>query len=161
MFVLKSVKFALVSTAVLTLAACAPSNSDSSNDVKEKAPLTVANIHDQALVLDSHVDLELPLIAEDMDPWSSGETRANLDKMEAGGMDGAFLILFSPQGELTKDGVATARNIVETRFKAIRRLTEKHGDRIELALNAADAKRIHKAGKRIALIGIGKRLPAR
>ena len=140
---------------ILMLAACSPAET-----VQEKAkpanptPVNVQSVHDQALVLDSHIDIELELIADDMDPWSSGESRANLNKMEAGGMDGAFLIVYTGQGPDTDEGIAAAREIAETRYKAIKRLTEKHPERIELALTAADARRIHKAGKRIAFIGI-------
>lgn len=121
--------------------------------------LDLASVHDQAIVLDSHIDLELDLIAEDMDPWSSGQGRADLDKLEAGGMDGAFLIVFAPQGEANADGIETAAKIAERRYQAINRLTEKHPNRIELSLTADDARRIHKAGKRIALIGIENAYP--
>lgn len=122
-------------------------------------PLDLARVHDQAIVLDSHIDLELDLIADDMDPWSSGQGRADLDKLEAGGMDGAFLIVFAPQGEATEAGIAQALSIAERRYSAINRLVEKHPSRIELALNADDARRIHTSGKRIALIGIENAYP--
>ena len=79
--------------------------------------------------------------------------------MKAGGMDGAFLIVFSPQGDDSSEGIAKAADIAETRYKAIKRLTEKHGGEIELALTAADARRIHKTGKRIALIGVENAYP--
>jgi len=129
----------------------------------QKAPPAVSldapTLHESALVLDSHIDLELELIADDFDPWSSGESRATIGKMETGGMDGAFLIVFTAQGPDTQDGIAKAREIAETRYKAITRLTEKYPEKIELALTADDARRIHKAGKRIAFIGIENAYP--
>ncbi len=121
--------------------------------------LSAKTAHEHALVLDSHVDLELHLIGDDMDPWASGKSRVTLDKMNAGGMDGAFLIVFSPQGTATSEGVSKAASIAETRYKAIARLTEKHSGQIELALNSADARRIHLSGKRIALIGVENAYP--
>ena len=139
-----------ISALALIFAGC----SQADNSAKIKPAISVQTIHENALVLDSHIDLELELIAEDMDPWSSGKSRANLDSMEAGGMDGAFLIVFTPQGELNKAGVGEALAIAETRYNAIMRLAEKHNDRIALALTANDARRIHKNGKRIAFIGI-------
>lgn len=151
MSIIKLANTTAIAALFLTVSACAPN--------KKTASLNAETIHDQALVLDSHVDIELDLIASDMDPWSSGKTLANLDKMEAGGMDGAFLIIFTPQGEDTQEGIAKARAIAETRFKAITRLTEKHSGRIELALTTEDAHRIHKSGKRIALIGIENAYP--
>ncbi len=141
---------AVLPALILVLSACSVQEPPTSFSSSEK----VESIHENALVLDSHIDLELELIAEDMDPWSSGKSRANLDSMEAGGMDGAFLIVFTPQGELNKAGVGEALAIAETRYNAIMRLAEKHNDRIALALTANDARRIHKNGKRIAFIGI-------
>ncbi len=143
---------AIASASALILTACA------SAPVSPAQP-SLEEVHDAALVLDSHIDLELDLIADDMDPWNSGKSRADLKKMKAGGMDGAFLIVFSPQGALDADGIKTASDIAERRYKAITRLTEKYPDEIELALTAGDARRIHKAGKRIALIGIENAYP--
>ncbi len=163
-FAIKSrTKITLISALTVALTACSPSvenpsehsapNSDLSTE------LSLSEIHQNTLVIDSHIDLELDLIAEDKDPWSSGESRANLDTMEAGGMDGAFLIIFTPQGEVNDEGIAAALKIAETRFLAIRRLAEKHNERIEIALTAEDARRIHKDGKRIAFIGIENAFP--
>lgn len=142
---------AFISAASAAITAC------SSPDAPEA--VDTATIHAKAIVLDSHIDLELDLIADDMDPWSSGKSRATLEKMKDGGMDGAFLIVFSPQGENNAAGIETASQIAERRYRAIARLTEKHPGQIELAVTAKDARRIHEAGKRIALIGIENAYP--
>ncbi|PHR61467.1 MAG: dipeptidase [Robiginitomaculum sp.] len=142
-------------TLILALESCAPQE----NDASVSQPPTPQSIHETTLVLDSHIDLELDLIAEDMDPWASGKSRVDLAKMKSGGMDGAFLIVFSPQGDDTKDAIAKAADIAETRYHAIKRLTEKYSNEIELALTAEDARRIHKSGKRIAFIGLENAFP--
>ncbi|HHL42092.1 MAG TPA: membrane dipeptidase [Hellea balneolensis] len=149
----------IVPTMVLMMSACTPSGEKEKAQAPKSKPVSIKTIHDNALVLDSHIDLELEMIADDMDPWSSGETRANLDKMEAGGMDGAFLIVYTGQGEINAEGVAKAREIAETRYQAMHRLVEKYPERIELALNSMDAKRLHKAGKRIEFIGMENAYP--
>jgi len=157
-------KWLIMGTATLALIACSKAKTD------EKAPITIqvetkgqvpdiAKIHDRALIIDTHIDLELPLIAEDFDPWSSGKTVVNLDKMEKGGMDGAFLIVYTPQGPLTDAGIAEARAIAEKRYKAINRLVEKYPKRIERALSPEDARRIEKAGKRVEFIGMENAYP--
>lgn len=149
---------ALTCAAVMAIS-CAPKDAVSPA-VDQAAPaLSLAQVHDSAIVLDSHIDLELELIADDMDPWSSGESRATLDKMKAGGMDGAFLIVYAPQGPDTQADIDAAALIAERRYQAIMRLIEKYPDDIELALTADDARRIHTAGKRIALIGIENAYP--
>ena len=48
-----------------------------------KPTISVQTIHENTLVIDSHIDLELDLIAEDMDPWSSGKSRTDLAKNES------------------------------------------------------------------------------
>lgn len=145
-------------TAIMMFFIVVPACSQPENNT-QYSDIDVESIHRNTLVLDSHIDIELELIADDMDPWASGKSRVDLDKMKAGGMDGAFLIVFSPQGDDTPDGIAEAAGIAETRYKAIMRLAEKHSNQIELALNATDARRIHKSGKRIALIGVENAYP--
>jgi len=149
----KNISLFSVMAIILTGCSQAKTNTATNPTINVKA------IHENALVLDSHIDLELDLIADDMDPWSSGKTRADLEKMKAGGMDGAFLIVFSPQGDDTSEGIAKAADIAETRYNAIKRLTEKHADKIELALSADDTRRIHNTDKRIALIGLENAYP--
>ena len=149
-----SKNISIVTVTAILLVGC------SQADEAQKQPaINAQTIHKNTLVLDSHVDLELELIAEDMDPWSSGKSRVDLEKMKTGGMDGAFLIVFSPQGEDTKEAISVAAKIAETRYQAIDRLTKKHGAEIELALSADAARRIHKTGKRIALIGLENAYP--
>ncbi|MEE9328849.1 MAG: dipeptidase [Parvularculaceae bacterium] len=125
----------------------------------ETAVQSAQAIHQKALVLDSHIDIDFDTIADDMDPWSSGTARADLNKMEAGGMDGAFLIVYTGQGPDTEEGITKAQETAQTRYQAIQRLTTKYPERIELALNARDARRIHQAGKRIAFIGMENAYP--
>lgn len=146
---------AAVFALMLALGACSPQKHEAST-VPANTPQA---IHESTLVLDSHIDLELDLIAEDMDPWTTGKSRVDLAKMNSGGMDGAFLIVFSPQGDDTEEAIAKAASITETRYRAIKRLTEKYSNEIELALSADDARRIHKTGKRIAFIGLENAFP--
>src|SRR3546814_6175532 len=70
--------------------------------------------------------------------------------MAAGGLDVAFLVVYTPQGELTPEGYASAREAALLRAMAMQRVMAANSDEIALATTAADAERLHEAGKRIA-----------
>ena len=74
--------------------------------------------------------------------------------MESGGLDAAFFILFSSQGELTPAGYAQARDEAWARYATIRRMLDDYPDRIELARSVAEARRIHESGKLVAFLGM-------
>ena len=80
--------------------------------------------------------------------------------MTAGGLDASFFIVYVGQGPLTAEGYDDAYQQAIAKFDAIHRLTEKIApDKIELALTAADVRRISKAGKKVALIGVENGYP--
>jgi membrane dipeptidase len=80
--------------------------------------------------------------------------------MVAGGLDASFFIVYVGQGPLTPEGYDNAYKQAVTKFDAVHLLTEKIApDKIELALTAADVRRISKAGKKVALIGVENGYP--
>ena len=151
----------LATVLVFGISACKPDaeHKKDLNSNAQKGEMSISQIHDNALVIDSHIDIELETLADDLDPWSSGKTLASLDNLEKGGMDGAFLIVYTGQGPLDDAGFSKAREIAETRYKAITKLVEKYPNRIGLATTAKQAKDLHKQGKRIALIGMENAYP--
>ncbi len=144
------------SVLALSVISCEQKNTNKQEEVKK---ISLDEIHDEALIIDSHIDIDLDFLADDLDPWSSGKTSADMDKLEKGQMDGAFLIVYSGQDRLDEQGFAKARKIAETRYKAIKRLAEKYKDRLEIATNVAQAKALHNQGKRIAFIGMENAYP--
>jgi microsomal dipeptidase-like Zn-dependent dipeptidase len=80
--------------------------------------------------------------------------------MEAGGLDVAWFIVYTGQGDLTQEGYALAASNADDKFNAIHRLVSEYAaDRIELALTAADVRRIWESGKKIAMIGVENGFP--
>ncbi len=157
-----------MSASLFVLAACAPKSGDdkqsvqaqSSGEIEKPAEKNLAErIHDKALIIDSHIDIELEDMAKDLDPWGSGKTVNSLDRMEKGGLDGAFFIVYTAQGSLDEAGIKKAREIAETRYKSIMRAVEKYPDRIGLAKTPGAAKALHAQGKRIAFIGMENAYP--
>lgn len=118
----------------------------------------MAQIHKDTLTLDTHVDIPLTYMTE-IDPGSDTDLQVDLGKLEKGGLDVAFFIVYTPQGELTEEGYAAASKIAETRIKAIHQMTKTYGDRIALASSVSDVNAAQADGKLAALIGMENAFP--
>jgi membrane dipeptidase len=112
-------------------------------------------IHDRVIALDTHDDIDVADFTPERNYTQDLGTRVNLPKMIKGGLDASFFIVYVGQGPLTPEGYDNAYKQAVAKFEAIHLLTEKIApDKIELALTAADVRRISKAGKKVALIGV-------
>lgn len=117
-------------------------------------------IHDDVITLDTHVDINPANFTVEKNYTMNLETQVDLPKLEAGGLDAIFLIVFTRQAELDQEGFDAAYENAISRFDAIHRLTNEIApDRIELALNSDDVRRIHASGKKVALIGVENAYP--
>lgn len=112
-------------------------------------------IHDRVLTLDTHIDIPFDFATPTVDPGVRGDFQVDLPKMEEGGLNAGFWIVYVGQTERTTENYAEAKRLALVKFNAIRRMaTEMYPDRVELAETADDVERIHKSGKIAALIGI-------
>lgn len=135
--------------------ACAP---DSSVDPELVAK--AEKIHNSVITLDTHVDINTGNFTQEKNYTMNLDTQVDLPKMEAGGLDVAFLIVYTGQGELDQEGFDAAYENAVSKFDAIHRLTEELApDQIELALTSDDVRRIHAAGKKVAMIGVENAYP--
>ncbi len=148
----KHISLLALMTGLLFLGACG-SNAPTSQT------LDVKSVHAAVITMDTHVDIPLTYMTDEMDPGSATNAQVDLGKMDSGGLDAAFFIVYTPQTLIADGKYVEARTIAETRFAAIEKLTKTYGSRIELARTAADVRRIHKAGKRVALIGMENAFP--
>lgn len=163
----KHISILVLTASVSALSACAPEVTPElvSEAIAEVADaVTPETVHQNIITLDTHVDIPLNYMTAEMDPGIDTDAQVDLGKMEVGGLDAAFFIIYSPQTNILEANVqdgkyADARKIAETRFAAIDKLTKTYSDRIELARTADDVRRIHKAGKRAALIGMENAFP--
>jgi len=117
-------------------------------------------IHDRAIKADTHNDISANNFTDACNYTMRLTTQVNLPKMNEGDMDVSFMIVYSGQGPLTSEGYENAyRRSIEL-FDGIHRLTDKIApDKIGLALTPADVLRLHKQGKRIAVIGVENAYP--
>src|SRR4030095_10562788 len=86
-------------------------------------------------------------------------TQVDLPRMEEGGLDGGFFVVYTGQGALTPGGFRDARDTALGRLSAIRRVIGENRDRIGLALTADDAERLLAEGKRVAFISMENSWP--
>ena len=122
------------------------------------APVDVEALHDRTLTLDTHIDIPLTYMKE-IDPSGATELQVDLPKLAEGKLDSGFWIVYTPQGELTMEGYAAAREIATTRIDAITALVTTHTNDFELARTAADVRRITQAQKHAVLVGMENAYP--
>ncbi|MGH7504874.1 MAG: dipeptidase, partial [Longimicrobiales bacterium] len=118
-------------------------------------------IHERVMTLDTHVDINPSNFTPEQSYATRLETQVNVPKMEEGGLDAVFLVVYVGQDEdLTEAGFARAHAAAMEKFEAIHRLTEELApDRIGLALSADDARRIYASGRKVAFIGVENGYP--
>ena len=117
-------------------------------------------IHESVITIDTHNDINVKNFTDEVNYTQNLGTQVNLPKMEEGGLDVSWLIVYTGQGELTKDGYKKAYQNAKDKFDAIDRLVNIYApDRIELALTSADVKRINASGKKAAMIGVENAYP--
>ncbi|MCA0375860.1 MAG: dipeptidase [Gemmatimonadetes bacterium] len=127
------------------------------------AMATAKAIHAKVLSIDTHVDIAPNNFMAGRPNYTQKlpNTQVDLVKMEEGGLVGAFLIVYVGQNQVINDStMAAAHRQALEKFDAVHRLTEELAPtRAEIAYTAADARRIHKAGKRVIFIGVENGFP--
>ena len=111
-------------------------------------------VHAAALTLDTHVDIPFDYATAAVDPLA-GDMQVNLQKMQTGGLDAAFFIVYVGQTERTPENYVQAQIDAMTKFDAIHRKTDElYPELIGLAYRADDVERLVGEGKLAAAIGI-------
>ena len=112
------------------------------------------SIHRRAIVVDTHADTTQRLVDEgvDLDQRLAG---GHLDAVRAkeGGLDAQFFSIWV-EPELFGLGGPRAMKRADLQIEAVRALATKHPETWELAMTAADVRRIASAGKIAALMGL-------
>lgn len=114
-------------------------------------------IQAKVISIDTHVDIPFDFSTDAYDMMKPGVRgqQVHLPTMVSGGYDAPFFIVYMGQGERNTTGYAKALSEAFQKFSAIHKLTDQlYPDKIELALTAADVRRIKASGKKIALIGM-------
>jgi len=126
------------------------------NTLIEKAK----SIHNNIITLDTHCDIDVRNFTDSINYSQNLNTQCNIPKMESGGLDVAWFVVYTGQGELSDEGYEKAYNNAISKFNAIQNLVNIYApEKIGLALTSADVKKIHRSGKKVAMIGIENSYP--
>lgn len=155
-----STRKAILQVACLLVGAAATAHASNDGKIDARA----AGIHERLIVLDTHLDTPAHLAWKD---WSildrhrveDDGSQIDLPRMIAGGLDGGFFAIYTPQGPVTPEGDIAARDAGLLRALAIREMVARSPDRFELALKADDAAAIAARGRRIVFMSIENGYP--
>ena len=87
-------------------------------------------------------------------------TQCNIPKMESGGLDVAWFVVYTGQGELSDEGYEKAYNNAISKFNAIQNLVNIYApEKIGLALTSAEVDSLRKMSKKVAMIGVENGYP--
>jgi membrane dipeptidase len=120
-------------------------------------------IHDRVLTIDTHVDIAPANFLADTLNYAAKLPRTQVDlvKMEEGGLDAAFLIVYVGQTpELDSAAFARANAQALEKFAAVHRFAEQLAPkRVGLATTAAEARSIYASGRKVVFIGVENGFP--
>ena len=107
------------------------------------------------ITIDTHDDINVANFTDSLNYTMNTETQVNLPKMIAGGLDVAWFVVYTAQGELNKEGYEAAYKNAISKFDAIDRLVNVYApDQVELALTSDDVRKILAKGKKVIMIGV-------
>ncbi len=139
-------RFLIAACLVSAVAACT-----TNNQTEEVALLDRARaIHDAALVLDAHADIELP---ESPSRYAGldGVSRVAPEKMRAGGVDAVVMSAAVGPMPRASEGYAEARAVAELEIAAVKDL---RSDDVVVATSPASLEQAHAAGQRALILGM-------
>lgn len=117
-------------------------------------------IHERVTTIDTHCDIDVANFTDSINYTQNLSSQVTLPKMESGGLDVAWFIVYTSQEDLNAQGFKNAHKKAMDKFDAIHKLVEDIApDRIGLALSSDDVRSIIKSGKKVAMIGIENGYP--
>ncbi len=112
------------------------------------------------ITTDTHIDINVMNFTDSLNYTMKTDTQFNLPNMIEGGLDVAWLVVYTGQGTIDGPGFDSAYKNAISKFDAIDRLVNIYApDQIELALTSDDVRRIHAKGKKVAMIGVENAYP--
>ncbi|MEP0266451.1 dipeptidase [Dokdonia sp.] len=157
----------LIAILILSIACKEGSTSSPETETETPTPMTEADIlakaeaiHKNVMTLDTHCDINVKNFTDSINYTQKLTSQVNLPKMNEGGLDVPWFIVYTGQDSLNTAGYKAAYENAMTKFEAIHKLCEEIApDQIVLATTSEEARRIWKSGKKVAMIGIENGYP--
>lgn len=128
------------------------SQSSSTDDAKLRE--RAMKLHREAIVIDTHNDITSPMTDEGFDLGArdtSGKLQTDIPRMKEGGLDAEFFAIYVAASYARNGGSARrAMDMIDGVYEQARR----HPESLEMAFTSDDIRRVHKAGRVAALMGI-------
>jgi membrane dipeptidase/D-alanyl-D-alanine dipeptidase len=136
---------------LLLLTTIGVSAQTSEEQIKEKAK----KIHEKVITIDTHDDINIANFTAEKNYTQDLDTQITLPKMEKGGLDVSWLIVYTGQGELNREGYKKAYENAISKFEAIHRLVNEIApNQIGLATTSQEVRNLVASGKKVAMIGV-------
>lgn len=157
-------KSILLITILILSIACKEGTTDQpeiTTPMTEAAILAKAKeIHKNVMTLDTHCDINVKNFTDSINYTQKLTSQVNLPKMQEGGLDVPWFIVYTGQDSLNAEGYKAAYDNAISKFDAIHKLCEEIApDQIQLATSSEEARQIWKSGKKVAMIGIENGYP--
>jgi len=144
-------RFNLLLGAAVLIGAFSLVSAQEAGELNDQMMERAQQIHDRAVVVDTHVDTPLLMSGRGLDIGVRNDFgRVDLPRMAEGGLDAIFLAVFV-SNEL--DDKNPSRNALET-IDVIYRQVGRYPGLAEMAFSSDDIRRIEKSGRRAVLIGM-------
>ena len=147
-------KFGSISLLVgsLTLVACTEHMPDAMEPLAVALKPSAQEIHQRALVLDAHADIEIPG-KESRYVGADGRSQVAPDKMRAGGVDAVVMAIAVGPGPRDAKGYAESRAKADEELAAVTTLAEDPSNNLVLARSAEELISAHGSGKGALILG--------
>lgn len=121
-------------------------------------------LHDRFVTLDTHLDTPVHFSRPGWDimerhDFFTDRSQVDYPRMQEGGLNGGFWVIFTQQGPRTPEGHAMALDHALLVNMRIREMVARNHEHFELALKASDAQRIVDAGRKVVYISMENGYP--
>jgi membrane dipeptidase/D-alanyl-D-alanine dipeptidase len=117
-------------------------------------------IHSEVITIDTHNDINVNNFTAERNYTQNLDTQVNLPKMEKGGIDVTWLIVYTGQEELAPAGYEMAYEQAMAKFDAIHRLVKEIApSQIGLATSSKEVRKLVSEGRKVAMIGVENGYP--
>ena len=129
----------------------------------KQSDLDIEKIHQELLTIDTHIDIPIRLTRDstynllEMHPQNKGKT--DFPRMDLGGLDAAFFIVWTPQKERDEAGNKNANEQAHKILNVIKDRIAKSSSSADMAYSSDDILKINKLNKHPILIGMENGYP--